>query len=307
MNLLDVAIVVLAIVAGVGGYRLGFVTRVLSWVGLALGLFGAVRVLPLVVEGRRGDDPTILLLLTLGVIFLGAIIGQAIGFALGTRLRPVDRDGTVTRADGAAGTLAGVLGVLALVWLMLPLLADVRGFVSEQAHSSTIAQALDTNLPDAPNSMQALRALMGEDNFPQVFDALRPTPDLGPPPAASGLDAEVAARVQRSVVKVEGIACNQIQDGTGFAVGPNLVVTNAHVVAGEPETEVIRDDGTRVRGRVVAFDPRRDLAVISAPGLKRDPLTVAPSTPDAKGGVFGHPGGGALRNAPCSVARRPSW
>ena len=152
--------------------------------------------------------------------------------------------------------------------------------------------------------MQALRALMGEDNFPQVFDALRPTPDLGPPPAATGLDSETARRVQRSVVKVEGIACSQIQDGTGFVVAEDTVVTNAHVVAGEPETEIIRDDGSRVRGQVVAFDPQRDLAIIAAPGLERDPLSVVESTAEAQGGVFGHPGGGPLRIAPFNVARR---
>jgi len=303
VNLLDLAVVTLAIVAAVGGYRLGFVTRVISWVGMAVGLFAAVRLLPVLLDRLRGGDSNVLLLAALGLIFGCAFLGQAIGVLIGNRLRPVDSDGTVTRFDGLLGALAGIAGVVVLVWLVLPFLSDTRGWPAEQAHQSTLAQTLDAHLPPAPDSIQALRALIGEDNFPKVFDALRPTPDLGPPPADSGLPAETAARVARSVVKVEGIACSQIQDGTGFVVAPDEVVTNAHVVAGEGATELIRDDGSRVKARVIAFDPNRDLALLVAPGLAREPLPIGPSTVDAQGGVFGHPGGGALRVAPFQIAR----
>jgi S1-C subfamily serine protease len=305
VNGLDLLVLAMAVAAAVGGYRLGFITRVLSWIGLGIGLFLTVRlILPAVLDRLRGGGALWLLAFTLGLIFLGAMLGQGVGFAIGRRLRPLDGDGTITQADGAAGAVAGIIGVMALVWLTLPLLAETPGWVAEQAHGSAVAQALDQYLPDAPDSMQALRSLMGEDNFPTVFDVLRPTPELGPPPAASGLSDETAARVSRSVVKVEGIACNRIQDGTGFVVDTDLVVTNAHVVAGETETEVARDDGSRVKATVVAFDPHRDLAVLRASGLNRAALPVVDSRSDATGGVFGHPGGGPLRISPFDVARQ---
>ena len=57
---------------------------------------------------------------------------------------------------------------------------------------------------------------------------------VGTAPGANAVSAAVTATVAASTVKVEGQACNQIQDGSGFAVGSDLVVTNAHVVAGEP-------------------------------------------------------------------------
>src|SRR5690606_31922865 len=176
------------------------------------------------------------------------------------------------------------------------------GGVAEQVRRSQIAQALNGALPDAPDSMQALRSFIGEDNAPQVFDALRPTPDLGPPPEATGLDTATVVNTSRSVVKVEGIACNRVQDGTGFVVGNELVATNAHVVAGEAQTEVLRDDGSRVGASVVAFDPARDLAVLRVPGLNRRALPIGESSLGASGGVFGHPGGGPLRIAPFAVA-----
>lgn len=304
MNVLDAVIVVLAVVAAVGGYRLGFVTRVISWIGMALGLFLAVRLLPPLLDRLRGGSSEWLLVAALALVFGGALIGQAIGMVIGNRLRPVSTGGAVTRPDGIAGAVAGVAGVVVLVWLVLPLLADSPGWVAGQAHGSTIAQGLSDHLPGSPDSIQSLRSLVGEDNFPKVFDALRPTPDLGPPPADAGLPAETSRRVSRSVVKVEGVACMQIQDGTGFVVAKDTVVTNAHVVAGEPATDVLRDDGSRVTARVVAFDPARDLAILNAPGLNRDPLKVVESSDTATGGVFGHPGGGPLRIAPFNVSRR---
>lgn len=99
------------------------------------------------------------------------------------------------------------------------------------------------------------------------------------------------------------MACRRVQEGSGFVVGPGLIATNAHVVAGEDETIVQRTDGTEVTATVVAFDPRRDLAVLSAPGLDRVPLRRADVEEGAIGAVFGHPGGGELRAAPYSVGR----
>lgn len=306
MNALDVVIIVVAIAAAVGGFRLGFVTRVVSWIGLGIGLAVAIRVLPLVLDRLRGNDQLVLLAATLAVVFAGAFIGQGIGFMIGNRLRPRDRDGgaSVRLIDGLAGAVAGIAGVMVLVWLLLPVLGGASGLPSEQARSSQIARQLDARLPDAPDSILALRSLFGEDNFPAVFDALRPTPDLGPPPVETGITAETGSRVARSVVKVQGVACRQVQDGTGWVVAEDLVVTNAHVVAGERETEIFRDDGSRADATVVAFDPSRDLAVLRVPGLDRDPLTVVPSSAEAAGGVFGHPGGGPMRVAPFSVSRR---
>jgi len=304
MNALDVVIVLVAIAAAVGGFRLGFVTRVVSWIGMGLGLLLAIRLLPLALDRLRGSDQLVLLAATLAVVFAGAFIGQGIGFVIGSRLRPRSSGDAVRRIDGVAGALAGIVGVLVLVWLLLPVLSGASGFPAEQATSSAVARQLDDRLPDAPDSIQAMRSLFGDDNFPAVFDALRPTPDLGPPPEETGISAETGARVARSVVKVEGIACRQVQDGTGWVVAEDLVVTNAHVVSGERETEIIRDDGSRADATVVAFDPAHDLAVLRVPGLDRAPLAVASSTADAVGGVYGHPGGGPLRVAPFAVSRR---
>jgi S1-C subfamily serine protease len=300
VNALDLLIVALAIGAAVGGYRLGFVTRVVSWIGAGLGLFVALRLLPTVLERLQGGDPLWLLAIALVIVLTGLTVGQSLGFAAGARVRPVQE--RVAWVDRLAGAAVGVVGVLLVLWLLLPVLIDVPGGVAEQARRSQVAQRLDESLPDAPDSMQALRSFMGEENYPQVFNALRPTPDLGPPPAASGLDTATVVKTSRSVVKVEGLACSRVQDGTGFVVDTDLVATNAHVVAGEPETEIVRDDGSRAAATVVAFEPERDIALLRVRGMRRPPLPLGESTLGATGGVFGHPGGGPLRIAPFAVA-----
>ncbi|MEX2292502.1 MAG: MarP family serine protease [Acidimicrobiales bacterium] len=289
--------------AGFGGYRLGLLTRVASWVGMAAGAVVGSLLLAPVLRSVENSSDSQLLFITMGVLFGAAFLGQALGLWAGSRLH-VALPGTNVRAlDRGAGALAGMAGVLIGLWLLLPLMADVPGWFAVQTRSSTIAQLVDDRFPPAPDTMATLRRLVGGDQFPRVFDALQPAPDLGPPPSVTGISQAVVDAVVPSTVKVEGVACRRVQNGTGFVVGGGLVVTNAHVVAGEDETVIQRSDGSEVRASVVAFDPRRDLAILSAPGLDRPALVLRDVGEGATGAVFGHPGGGALRAAPFEVGR----
>lgn len=305
MTFFDVIVIGLACLAAVGGYRLGFVTRVLSWVGMAVGLVLAVRLLPLVLDRIDPSQQVAVVILTIGAAFLGATLGQTLGFLVGRRLRPPRAPGEATgTVDGIAGALAGLVGVLAIVWLILPVLTGLPGPVSQAVSRSWVAAELDERLPAPPDAMDALNALTGDDRFPQVFAGLAPTPDLGPPPAQSGLSRALAEQVSRSIVKVEGVACRRIQTGTGFVVGDGMVVTNAHVVAGEATTDLVRDDGTRVEATVVTFDPDHDLALLVSARLNRPALPIGESAAGQVGGVFGHPLGNPLRVAPFQVGRQ---
>jgi S1-C subfamily serine protease len=195
----------------------------------------------------------------------------------------------------------GVVGVLVGLWLLLPVLAHVPGLMSEQARGSAIAREVSDRFPDPPDTLAVLRRFVGDEPFPQVFDALRPAPDAGTAPEQSGLSTAVANQVVQSTVKVTGEACSRIQEGSGFFVGPDLVVTNAHVVAGESGTEVELADGRTLDASVVAFDPDRDLAVLRTDG-EAPALSLRDADTGDVGGVFGHPGGGGLEVSPFRVA-----
>ena len=271
MNVLDVVLVGAAVLALIGGYRLGFTTRVLSWVGLAVGLLVGMRVLPRALEKVDPVDHVRVVLVTVGVVLVFAAIGQAVGLWAGNRLAPDLTGRGAVAADRALGAVAGLVGLIALVWLILPVLAATPGWPGQLTTGSSVARAIDDDLPDPPDLSQALRSLVGADNYPQVFDALRPDAAIGAPPPESGLTDAVAATAARSVVKVEGVACRRIQDGTGCVVAEDLVVTNAHVVAGERSSEIMRDDGRKVDAEVVAFDPDRDLALLQVSGSTARP------------------------------------
>jgi S1-C subfamily serine protease len=301
MNLLDLLVIALAVSAGIGGYRLGFLARALSWAGMALGIVLTTRFLPSILEHFEDGAPTGKLMIAIGVLLGGAFLGQALGLLIGSNAhlalpvggRPLDR---------SAGAVSGVLGVLIGVWLLIPTLAAVPGDIARQARRSTVLGFIDDVAPQAPDTLQALRRVVGDGAFPDVFNGLTPSPDVGPPPADSGLSQAILDAAVASTVLVEGPACGRIQEGSGFVAAPGVIVTNAHVVAGEDDTEVVTQDGRRLEATVVHFDTERDLAVLEVGGLELPALGIADAGPGDIGAVLGHPGGGPLEASPFQVS-----
>ncbi len=298
----DVVMVIFAVSAAIGGYRLGFVARAASWIGLALGVVAGSLLLPEVLPKVQDANEATVALVAIGMLVGTALIGQALGLVLGGRLHAELPPGAVRRTDQVAGGFIGIVGVLVALWLLLPTLAQVPGWMSEQARGSLVAREVRDAFPNPPDTLEALRRLVGDDPFPQVFDALTPAPDTGASPGSSGLSTETANQVVRSTVKVEGVACSRIQEGSGFFVADDLVVTNAHVVAGEDASTVELADGSTLEADVVAFDPDRDLAVLRTSGGGGPPLALRDATVGDVGGVFGRPGGGPLEISPFRVA-----
>ena len=302
MDVLDLIIAGVAISAAVGGFLLGFLARAVSWLGLGVGLLVAARLLPSIIDAFKTADPTGKLLVAALVLLGGSFLGQAAGLLLGARIHGIVPLGALRRVDDGFGAAFGLIGVLVAVWLLLPSMASVPGWPARQARHSSIARWVDRNFPAPPNTLEALRHLVGDNNFPQVFNSLTPSVDTGPAPATTGMTPTQELLVAASTVKVEGDACGRIQEGSGWTVAPGYVLTNAHVVAGERQTEVQLPAGRVLPGVVVAFDAGRDLALIDVPGLTETqlPLYSGAATVDAQdavvgrqGAVFGHPGGEA--------------
>jgi S1-C subfamily serine protease len=297
MNAFDIAILVVVALAMLGGWRLGFLARVFSWVGLGAGLYLTVRFMPSIVAFFGFSGSLSRIVLAVAVLVGGAFAGQAIGMMIGSRLHAVLPFGGVRLLDRVVGAFVGALGVFAALWLLAPSLAAVPGTISQLTTGSTITRWLSNETRsyglNPPDTLQALRRLVSEDGFPQVFDGIVPGQDVGPPPGSIPLSTALQSSVSASTVKVEGQACGRIQEGSGWTVAPGLVVTNAHVVAGEPagQTSVLLPDGTTKPATVVLYNPDVDLALLSVPGLGEAPLTVGDGTVGQKGAVFGHPNG----------------
>lgn len=301
MNGLDLLALVLLLGAVVGGWRLGFVTRMVSWVGLLVGLMLATRVVPMVMGQVDVAGQLPAFLLTSLILVAGASLGQGLGFVVGSHFRSAIPKGPARSFDHLGGACAGAVGVLVILWLLVPAMADVPSWPSRQARNSTVAGWIHDHLPSPPAAFD-VADLFGGD-FPSVFDGLAPAPEVGPPPAEVPLSADVLESARASVVRTEGEACGGIQSASGFVVAPERVVTNAHAVAGVARPEVVRDDGERLAAQVIHFDPGVDLAILAVPGMDRDPLPVGEAGEGDVGAVLGFPGGGDFVATPYAIGR----
>jgi S1-C subfamily serine protease len=303
VNWLDMLIIVLAAMAGAAGYRMGLIARAVSWLGLALGLYVAARLIPRLLDGHEAAPEGRLLLAAASILVIGGLAGQALGMFIGSRLRrtlPYDSVGTVDRAGGA---LAGMLGVFVALWLLLPAIAEVPDWPARQARTSSIARAIDGLFPTPPDAVDAIRQMV-DDNSPQVFSGLKPAPDVPAPPDSVVVAAVVNQQVTDAVFRVDAPACGRIQEGSGFLVDTGLIATNAHVVAGSKDVSVQGERGEERSATVVAFDPFRDIALLRVDGIESAPLVLGEPSVGDQGAIYGHPGGGDLRAAPFDVAER---
>ncbi len=301
MAVLDVLIVLFIVSAGIGGYRAGFIARATSWSGLMVGIALAFGLIPIVVTLLDSVDDAWTLLAALAVLVAAAAGGQVLGLMAGERLRIAIPD-RVEPGDRVAGAAIGGVGVFVLFWLLVPTLAAVPGWTSDQVGSSLLTRAVVERLPDPPDTLGALRDAVGDDAFPSVFTDAPVIGDPGPVPDAHQLTPRVEDLVTRSIVKIWAASCGRFQEGTGYVVAPGLVVTNAHVVAGGNDFRVTDDAGKGHAARLVAYDPLRDLAVIEAVDLDRQALFTGSSEAGEVVAVFGHPGGSGLRIAPARVS-----
>lgn len=128
-------------------------------------------------------------------------------------------------------------------------------------------------------------------------------PDPGPPPNSDGLSADVRQDVARSTVRVTGIACGITTEGSGFAVGRELIATNAHVLVGLGTPTIELGDGRSLDGEIIAFNAIDDLALIRARGADFEPLPLGPAEDGTVGAVFGWEPGPTVDPTPFRIDR----
>jgi uncharacterized membrane protein required for colicin V production len=132
VNLFDVLVVVAAVLAIVGGWRLGLITRALGWIGALLGVTIGVTVIPTLTKWVNPPSDSGVLLLTAGAFILLLSLGQALGVAIGSRLRPEAGEQHLRRIDAVGGSALGVVGVVLILWLLVPLMAETDGAFYDQ-------------------------------------------------------------------------------------------------------------------------------------------------------------------------------
>lgn len=292
MNVLDGILVASMALGAWTGFRLGFAARAVSWLGLAVGLMAATVSVPYVLS-TFADGTTASSRLLIGALTLLATVTfvSVVADTIGLRIRHAVRRTALGPVDRIAGTVAGALSVLVLVWFLLPSAAATPGAIARVVRGSAVVHLVDDIAPPPPAAARELGRLIDRSGFPTVFADLQPSPVTGPPPSEIPVAPDVVTAVTASTVNVEAFGCGTGYEGSGFVVAPDLVATNAHVVAGADDVHVKRPDGVVVDAVVVHVDDDRDLALLATQGIDRPPLPLADPVVDSEGATIGYPGG----------------
>lgn len=293
---LDIAVVVLALLAASSGWRQGAVASALAFLGVVLGAVAGILIAPHILihidEGRSRVLAGVLLIVLL------VIVGEVAGMVLGRAARSGMRNQIARVADSVVGAVLQAVAVLVTAWLLaLPLATSSQPAIAAAINSSRVLADVNQVAPDwlrkLPNEFSKL---LNTSGLPDVIGPFGRAPIAAvEPPDPSVLASPVAASLQPSVLRISGVApsCQRALEGTGFVVGHERVLTNAHVVAGTDGLTVDTANGP-LKATVVGFDPSLDIAVLAVPGLEAPVIPQAPA--EASSGetaiVLGYPGGG---------------
>jgi S1-C subfamily serine protease len=295
---LDWIIIAFAAILATFGFRRGFIVGVLSFGGFAIGAFLGTRFGPLLLP-RGSSSPYAPAFGLIGALLAGAILASGLE-GLGFRLRRVLIVPGMGLLDGLLGAALGAALGLGIVWILAAVAAQTPGQnqLRVDIQRSAILRELNVLLPPSGPILNALARL---DPLPSIAG---PSPDVAPPQPKIARTPGVRA-ASRSVVRVLGTACGLAIEGSGWVAEPGVVVTNAHVVAGEQDTTVeVGGHSPSLPARPIAFDPRNDIAVLRVPDLGVPALSLVPSPASGRpGAILGYPENGPFDVRPGRIGR----
>jgi S1-C subfamily serine protease len=295
-DLLDLILIALIAAFAVAGYRQGFIIGVLSLAGFVVGVAVGAVIAPSISRALAKSVPWqafVAILVVFGMAVIGMLVASGLGVAVRSRL--TGRPATV--ADSVGGAAVNVFAVLVVAWLIASFVVSAPfPAIARQVNNSVVLKTVDSVMPRGTLYLPVfpqLKSLLSNGLYSQVFSAIGAETSLNlAAPNPSVLTSRALRRAEPSIVKIRGIAesCSLTIEGSGFVISPQHVLTNAHVVAGVTVGPYVYAGGRQYQGRVVLYDPQRDLAVIDVPGLTAPPLKFAPQAADGAGAiVVGYP------------------
>jgi S1-C subfamily serine protease len=304
VNLLDLLIIIVLVLAALNGFRRGAALQLTVYAGLILGLFAGALLAPS--TAKLVSSPPGQAAIALTTLLALAAVGDALGWLIGTHFWALARRSVFGVVDAVAGSIVAIAASLLAVWFIGFNLANGPfPQVSRQIRGSAIEHGLVEIFPRPPSVLAQVRQFLNRFGFPEVFADLPPAP-AGPVKGPTKGEAAAAGRkAAPSTVEIVGQACGQIQEGSGFVAAANYIVTNAHVVAGVRSPQVQVQNGGSQPATTVLFDPKLDVAILRVadtpgPALQMDRDEASRGDGAA---VLGYPGGGPLTISPAAVRR----
>lgn len=308
MNLVDIILVVIAITAVLRGYEIGFVRQICSTAGIiigtAAGVFVQTHLISLVHTPNAKTMMAIVIMTVFVMVF--SMGGHLAGDMLRGHIDNSRRKRLIDRIDRISGGVGAFVTLVIVIWLAASLFKNVPDQTTQkQVRGSFVVSKISDLMPPVPSSVAKLGYFLNPNAFPEVFTGLEPRIDTNKPlPSIGDFDAIVTA-ARNSIVKIEGIGCGGITQGSGFVAEKNLVITNAHVVAGVKQP-IIVDGAGQHKASTIYFDPSLDLAILRAEELGGEPLSIntEPQTNGSSGVVLGYPNGGDFTPLPATIIER---
>ena len=297
MNAVDVGIAVLVVALAVIGFQRGLVASALPLAGFIGGAALGARVGQALLPGGSESEYAALVAVVGGLV-LGALVAVTLDGLAGVLRSRLAARGVLAGIDGAGGAvLLGALG-LVLAWGLGAIALNAPGpetrQIREAAQRSTVLAALNELMPPSGPILNVIRRIDPRPALPG------PPARVGPPDPGIVADPDVEAAAE-STVRVLGTACGLGVAGSGWVAAPDLVVTNAHVVAGQDDTSVSPPSGGELDADAVHYDTRNDLAVMHVPGLGAPALSLRSGRPGTPGAVIGYPENGPLTASPARL------
>ena len=300
--LLDLFIVGILVGYLIYGYQTGLIRSLGGIVGIVVGAFVAILLVPLV--SGWVEDPSLRTAAILALVLILVVGGYSAGAAIGTAIQRRMKGRGLRRVDRALGSILTTI-VAALVVSMIATSIATLGVpgLSQAISSSVVLRAINAITPDPVQSFLAqVRSATVDQSLPRIAQAFGGDTGAGIPNVNTG--TPVLGRAARSVVRITGnaYACGQSQSGSGFVVAHDRIITNAHVVAGVVHPVVDVRGGPALQATVVYFDPTGDLAVLDVPNLGLPTLSLGPSVSGGTHAVSdGYPFGGPFVTLPVGV------
>ncbi len=264
MDALDWLLVVLVVAYAVSGYWQGFVTGAFATAGLLLGGLFGVWLAPFAL----GDaDPSLMVSLgALFIVILCASLGQGLLQWGGAKIRERITWQPARAVDAVGGAVLSGCAVLIVAWALGVAVSGSRiDGVTPQVRSSVVLSKVNEVLPQrAGGVLQAFNDVVGTSFFPRYLEPFSPERivDVAPGDRRMLRDPDVT-RAGTSVLKVRGTnSCGRGIEGSGFVYADGRLMTNAHVVAGVQDPQVVVGDDT-LDAKVVFYDSDLDIAVLA--------------------------------------------
>ncbi|GAA1404669.1 serine protease [Glutamicibacter uratoxydans] len=272
---LDVVISAVLLTFFILGIRRGFLLTVGDMVGLVVGGIAAFFAIPLV--STFASNPWWRLSLMVAVAAVLIILGQALGRFIATKIRHWMNVDFLRSADRLAGGALSVL-ITATIIGALAFSASSMGIprLSAEIAKSKMIETIRGLTPDfVTSAISSARSAVMAETIPAFLEPF--APPVAPAEETDWKANDIQRAAAKSVAKISGTAvqCGVNLTGSGFVVDDELVMTNAHVVAGLSAATIEIGDEQLRRAKVVYFDPQADIALLHVDGLEAEPIPLA--------------------------------